>query len=480
MTINGLPPAGKFEPTRVRYSILGLLCLLAMITYLDRAMYGSAKGDMMRALGQPEKNFFLVLVFFQVAYAIFEIPAGWMGDTHGPRKTLLRIVLWWSLFVALTGCAGTIFPLAEWGTVAFAIFLGMQFCFGMGEAGAFPNISKAIYNWFPENKRGFAKGISWTAARLAGGLTPFAWVLLTVVGGLDWRQALWLFAALAVVWCVAFWMWFRNTPQEHPSANAAEVALVNAGKGRHGANVRTPWAKIFTNRNVLGLCLMYIVTNFNWYFLMYYLPRTLKDQFKDQAQGTEGQLLLALLGGAPLLVGMGGCLLGGYLTDWYINRTGDRKWGRRIFAMIGYGMAGVCYLTATFFTDNLWVFAGCLIMVGFFNDLIMGPSWATAQDIGRRYAATVSGTMNMVGNLGAAVGNLVTGLILAAYTVTVVTDGVGKEEVQPTGFVVCFTMYAIVYGLGVASWLLIDPTKPLLPEDAATSDGSSTAGSGSA
>ena len=475
MTRNGPSAPADARPTRVRYSILFLLCLLAMITYLDRAMYGSAKGDMMAALGQPEKNFYLVLVFFQVTYAIFEIPTGWMGDTFGPRKTLIRIVLWWSLFVALTGCAGTIFPRAEWGVAAFVIFLGMQFCFGMGEAGAFPNISKSVYNWFPENKRGFAKGVSWTAARLMGGLTPFIWTLLVIVGGLSWRQALWLFAAVAVGWCVVFAWWFRNTPEEHPSVNPAEAELINAGKSQHRAHDGTPWRKIFTNKNVLGLCLMYVVTNFNWYFLMYYLPKTLKDQFKDQVQGTEGLLLLALLGGAPLLVGMGGCLLGGYLTDWYISRTGDWKWGRRIFAMIGYGMAGVCYLAASFFTGNLWVFAGCLILVGFFNDLIMGPSWAAAQDIGRRYAATVSGTMNMVGNLGAAVGNLVTGLILAAYTVKVMVDGAEKEVVEPSGYVICFTMYAIIYGLGVASWLLIDPTKPLFPEDAPTTTGSAPA-----
>jgi ACS family glucarate transporter-like MFS transporter len=462
MTTNGHslpPPTGK--PTRVRYSILGLLSLLAMITYLDRAMYGSAKGDMMAALGQPEKNFFLVLVFFQVAYAIFEIPTGWMGDTFGPRKTLIRIVAWWSLFVALTACAGTIFPLASWGMAAFAIFLALQFCFGMGEAGAFPNISKAIYNWFPENQRGFAKGISWTAARFMGGLTPFVWALLVTIGGLEWRHALWLFAAVALIWCAVFAWWFRNKPEEHPSVNAAEADLINAGKGYSATTTGVPWKKIFTNKNVVGLCLMYIVTNFNWYFLMYYLPSTLKAQYPEWNSSDRGILLLALLAGAPLLIGMGGCLLGGYLTDWYIGRTGDRKWGRRIFAMAGYGLAGVCYLAAAgtkaYDPKNMWLFAGCLILVGFFNDLIMGPSWAAAQDIGRRYAAIVSGTMNMVGNLGAAVGNLVTGLILSAYTV--------DKEVQPNGYIVCFTMYAIVYGLGVLSWLLIDPTQPIVPTD---------------
>jgi MFS family permease len=456
---NGPSPGKSAPPSRVRYSVLGLLCLLAMITYLDRAMYGSAKGDMMAAVGQPEKNFYLVLVFFQLAYALFEIPAGWMGDTYGPRKTLLRIVVWWSLFVGLTGFAGFALPGTGVVVIGFAVLVGMQFLFGMGEAGAFPNIAKSIYNWFPETQRGFAKGAIWMSARLMGGLTPFVWVLLVTIGGLSWRHALWLFAGLAAAWCVAFAYWFRNTPAEHPAANAAEVALVGAGKEHGGGHAGVPWRRIFGSRNVWALCLMYTVTNFNWYFLMYYLPGTLKAQFPQWGEDDGGKLLLALLGGAPLLVGMAGCLFGGLLTDWYIARTGSQKWGRRVFGMLGYGLAGVCYLTATFFTDNLVVFAGCLILVGLTNDLIMAPSWAAAQDIGRRYSAIVSGMMNMVGNLGAALGNLVTGLILAAYTVKVTADGAEKDVVQSQGFIICFTMYAVVYGLGVVSWLFIDPTK---------------------
>jgi MFS family permease len=461
------PTAPKTQPTGVRYTVLFMLCLLAMITYLDRAMYGSAKGDMMEALGQPEKNFFLVLVCFQVAYALFEIPTGWMGDTFGPRMTLIRIVLWWSVFVALTAGAGTIFPRAEWGMVGFGIFLFIQFCFGMGEAGAFPNISRAVYNWFPNSERGTAQGSVWLSARFLGGLTPFIWVLLIFVCGFTWRQALLLFSGIAVLWCIAFVWWFRNRPEEHSSTNAAEAALINAGKPSPTGHSGVPWGKIFRNRNVWALCLMYTVTNFNWYFLMYYVPGTLKAQFPTWGENNSGKLLLALLAGAPLLVGMAGCLLGGVLTDRYIRRTGDRKWGRRIFGMLGYGLAGVCYVMAAFFTGgDLWLFAGCLILVGFTNDLIMAPAWATAQDVGRRYSAIVSGTMNMVGNLGAAVGNLVTGLILAAYTIKVTVGGTEKEQVQNEGYIICFILYAVIYGIGVLSWLLIDPTKPIVPEDA--------------
>jgi len=454
------------RPTRVRYSVLALLCVLAMITYLDRAMNGNAKKDMMDSLGRPVEDFFWVLTAFQIAYAICEVPTGWMGDTYGPRKTLLRIVLWWSLFVALTGCTGLAWPGSEMVVIGFGVLIFIQFLFGMGEAGAFPNITRALYNWFPASQRGAAQGAIWLSARLMGGLTPVVWVLLVTIAALSWRHAVWLFAAAALVWCVVFYFWFRNRPDEHPAVNSAERDLIEAGRVPHPAHHGVPWGRIFTNRNVLALCGMYMVTNFNWYFLMYNLPLMLKERYKEWNASDSGKVMLALLGGAPMLVGMAGCLIGGVLTDRYIRRTGDRKWGRRIFAMIGYGMAGLFYLSATgflgpeaAFADSLWLFAICIMMVGFFNDWIMGPSWAACQDVGQRYSAIVSGTMNMVGNLGAVLGIQVTGRILRAYTPE------GASAPDTTGYAVLFTVYAAVYALGVISWLLIDASKPIRLEE---------------
>jgi MFS transporter, ACS family, glucarate transporter len=439
--------------TRVRYGVLTLLCFLAMITYMDRAMYGSAKADLMAAVGQPVSKFFYVLTAFQLAYALFEIPVGWMGDRYGPRVTLLRIVVWWSVFVALTGFTGLKVPGLEIVPIGFTVLIVMQFLFGIGEAGAFPNMSKAVYNWFPASERGFAKGTIWMAARLMGGLTPMVWVLLVELGGLSWRQALWLFAGVAAVWCMVFYFVFRNTPGDHPGVSAAELDHINRDRIADDRRGPTPWRRIFLNRNVAALCVMYMVTNFNWYFLMYYLPGTLKKQFPEWDTFDGGKIGLAILGGAPLLVGMFGCYLGGVLSDRTIRRTGDRRWGRRVVPMFGYGLAGVCYMLAAAFTDNLLLFAGCLILVGFFNDLIMGPSWAVSQDIGRRYSAVVGGTMNMVGNLGAALGNFITGLILEQHTV----DG----TVGTAGYVTCFLMFGFVYMLGVIAWLFIDASKPI-------------------
>src|SRR5262245_14832097 len=98
------------QPTRVRYSVLGLLCVLAMITYMDRAVYGNARDDIMGSVGKPSADIFYLLTAFQIAYALFEVPTGWMGDRFGPRSTLLRIVLWWSTCIGLTACAGAVIP----------------------------------------------------------------------------------------------------------------------------------------------------------------------------------------------------------------------------------------------------------------------------------------------------------------------------------------------------------------------------------
>jgi len=450
-------------PTRVRHTVLFMLCLLAMITYMDRAANGSAKAAIMGDLNAAgssykEEDFFWVLIAFQLAYAIFEIPSGWLGDTRGPRSTLLRVVLWWSAFVALTGFVGT----DHLGIyLGFSALIVIQFLFGVGEAGAFPNIAKSLYNWFPASQRGFAKSIVWMAARFMGGLTPLLWVLLTDkdLGSLSWREAMWLFAGVAFLWCIMFFGFFRNKPREHPGVNEAERELIDVGRIEAKGPVRVPWGKLLRSRNLWAICGMYVVTNYCWYFLMYFLPGMMKSEFKEWNDTPSGRCLVALLAGCPLLIGMFGCLAGGILSDRYIRRTGDRKWGRRLLGMIGYGGAGLCYFAAAGVKladpSNMFLFAACLVLMGFMNDLIMAPAWAVCQDIGRDYAATVSGAMNMCGNLLGGVSTLlVTGLIMKEY-----------KDTPTDGFVICFAMYGLVYFLGIGLWMLIDPTKPIAEEE---------------
>jgi len=159
------------RPTRIRRGVLLLACALSMITYLDRVAIASAAGNIVDALGlQSVADLKWAFTAFALAYALFEVPTGWMGDMFGPRQALLRIVLWWSVFTVLTAAAGL-----HLGQVMLGLgfLIGVRLLFGMGEAGAFPNITRALHNWLPLEERGRGQGLVWFWGKLMGGLTPF-------------------------------------------------------------------------------------------------------------------------------------------------------------------------------------------------------------------------------------------------------------------------------------------------------------------
>ena len=479
---NGPPVSGP--PTRVRYSVLAFLCALSMITYIDRAFWGSAQENIRAELGlKTVADLAVALWAFQLAYALFEVPTGWLGDTFGPRKTLIRIVLWWSFFFSLTTLVGyEIGGVALVGATGLAVLVVFRFLFGVGEAGAYPNIARALYNWFPVAQRGTAQGAVWMSARFMGGLTPLMWLFLVdpEVLGLHWRSGFWIFAGFGVAWCLAFTLWFCNRPEEHPATNAAERALIAAGRGPEPTHTGVPWGTILRSRNLWFVCGMYVCTNYGWYFFMYFLPDFLKRQFASPGDSLVERMTLAILAGGPLLVGVLGCVLGGILTDRYVRRTGDRKWGRRRYGILGYTGAGAAYVVAIIgaVTDNVWVFAAGVALAGFCNDLTMGASWATCQDIGRRYAAIVSGFMNMIGNLGGVTTIFVTAAIMRATVeareAAALAAGTSVEAAREAGlidgYIFNLLLYALAYLVGVGFWLMIDASKPVVPDDQPAGD----------
>ena len=98
--------AGTARPTRVRYVVIAFAIVLAVIQYIDRVCISQAMPEIAHDLGFEDWQRGVVLSAFGLAYALFEIPTGWLGDKIGPRKVLLRVVLWWSFFTAATGWIG--------------------------------------------------------------------------------------------------------------------------------------------------------------------------------------------------------------------------------------------------------------------------------------------------------------------------------------------------------------------------------------
>jgi len=351
-----------------------------MITYLDRVCFGTVAPYIQDEFGLTDTQKGMLFSAFALAYAVFEVPSGWLGDVFGPRKTLIRIVLWWSAFTVLTGM---IAPIAGWPWFAFTAMLLVRFLFGVGEAGAYPNITRSFHSWFPFTQRGMAQGVVWMAGRFGGGITPFVVLALfyqtTMADGTivtHWRHIFWLFGVLGVIWCVGWWWWFRDRPEQNPNVNQAigidprrrtvitaairtgRIAMEQSrqehvreveeriGRGEEGipleapavverdlvlrhdgsGHSNVPWGRLLSSGNLWTLCAMYFCAAYGWYFNITWLPGYLREEY-GVTKETWGFWTTSLLTGAPLLLGSLACLLGGLLTDGFIRRTGNRKWG---------------------------------------------------------------------------------------------------------------------------------------------------------
>src|SRR5689334_8869306 len=91
--------------SRARFVVLGFALALVSVAYLDRVCIATAAPVIRRELHLDEEQMGFVFSAFTLAYALFEIPSGYFADRYGPRLSLTRIVLWWSLLTAATGLA---------------------------------------------------------------------------------------------------------------------------------------------------------------------------------------------------------------------------------------------------------------------------------------------------------------------------------------------------------------------------------------
>jgi len=431
MTSSTAPVA---SPSRTRFGVLYFGVTLAIIQYIDRVCIAQAMPDIRSDLGitgaQYDDYVGYVFSAFALAYALFEIPTGWMGDRFGPRKTLTRVVIWWSFFTAATGWM--------WSVASLVV---TRFLFGMGEAGCFPNLTRAFATWLRPEEKARAQGILWLCARWGGAITPI--LVALVLARVSWRHAFMAFAMLGLVWAIFFYRWFRDDPRDHPRVNAAEWALLagNPPVARHDA---VPWKAFLASRTTWLLWAQYFFMSYCWYFYVTWLPTYLKNAYGS----TLSKYTLALLAGVPLFGGGFGNLISGFLTARLARVTGLAR-ARQILAGTGFALAGAIFLLPAHLHDPVLI----MLAMGFaslFGDLSMPSSWAACMDVGGKFAGTYSGAMNMMGNLGGALAPAAIGHIL---------------KLTNRNWAVAFYLFAGAYFLGALCWLFIDPVTPLAPDE---------------
>jgi MFS family permease len=387
------PPNSESIPFPVRYRVVGAAVSLAMLTYLDRVCISAVAPAIMQDLGLSRIEMSYVFSAFTLAYGIFEIPTAWWADRIGSRRVVTRIVAWWSGFTILTATAFN-----------YASLLLIRFLFGVGEAGAWPNVARVFSRWIPSWERGTVQGIFFAGAHLAGGVTPI--LVLTLNRWMTWRWIFVIFGTVGFFWAVAWYWWFRDEPREHRSVTEAERQLIESGRGlppeHHTAGY--PWRAVFGNVSVLALCAAYFANTYGFYFVISWLP-----EYLAKVRGFQSAEL-GLFAGLPLILSVVGDVTGGWTTDRLGRRFGLRL-GRGLVGAGANIAAGLSMIAGTIVADARM--AATFIAVATAASMFtLGPSWAACIDIGGRRAGVLSAAMNTTGQIGGILSPIVLAIIV--------------------------------------------------------------------
>lgn len=407
---------------KYRHRVLGLLATLAVITYLDRVCISIAGPRIQDEFGLGPEQWSLVTGAFAIAYALFEIPSGYLADRFGARAMLLRIVLWWSLFTTVTGFAARLWSL-----------LLIRFCFGAGEAGAYPTAATVIFRWFPAVERGRAFGTVLLCGQLGAAIAPLLIVPLQIRFG--WRASFYLFGIVGVCWSAVWWRWYRNSPREKSGVTPRELAQIGpaAAPAAHGM----PWRAIGANRSVCAIMGATFGYLYAYYFFLFWLPTYL---VRDRGF-TESQTKLSAL---PFVLGMIANLAGGLARDAAVRRWGP-TWGPRAIGVSGLGVAAAAACAALLSPSGYSALAW--LALSYAGITFQQPTvFSTCVDIGRHYSGAVAGCMNTAGAAGGLVSSFAFGYLIQRFH----------------GYDAVLLSMAATLVAGAALWLLVDATEVLV------------------
>ena len=417
------------RPTQARYVVLGLLCAMAFVLYLDRICMGQAVRPIRDELEISKFRMGLILAAFTVAYGIFEVPAGHWGDRHGSRRVLARIVICWSLFTALTGACFDFWSL-----------LVVRFLFGAAEAGAFPNAARVFQRWFPPSERGRGQGLMLASSMIGASIAPaVAGELINAVG---WSWMFVVFSTTGIVWVAVFLWWFRDDPRDHPSVNAAEAAEI----GVIAVTERTqhppiPWRAVLTNGNIWLLGGIITMAAFNSYLYFSWYPMYLEAARGLSNRGAGYQSALVLFGGAL------GTLGGGFISDYITRSALDRSRARRWYCVTVFFLAALLLVGAVFSEAALLtsVLAGASCAVMMSQQAIW---WNAVCQLGGRHVGAVFGLVNGMGVVGA----ISTQVFFGSFAEWRERGGyLGREQWDPA-----FALYVSTLVLGGIGWIFVD------------------------
>ena len=413
---------------KYRHRVLGLLILLFAVVYLDRVCISVAGPRIQDDLHIDPIGWSWVTAMFTLSYCLFEIPTGALGDRIGPRRVLTRVVLWWSAFTSLTGMV--------WN---YNLLLITRFCFGAGEAGAFPNASVVVSRWFPTTQRAGMSGVLLMASQIGGAIAPLLVVPIQIRYG--WRASFYIFGMLGLIWAAVWYTWFRDSPSEKRGVSLAELNQIGPAATPHAKGF--PWRSALRSESVLAMlgmafCYVYVYTFFQTWF----------HTFLVRGRGfSEGSLVLSAL---PYVVAACANLTGGAASDALVRRLG-LKWGRRSLGIAGLGSACLCTIAAMVVRQQLITLILLSLVYGGITFQQAGV-FGVCLDIGRRHAGSMVGLMNTSAQVGGLLSTVAYGYLVDRF----------RSYDAP------FVPMAALLLVGAILWFKIDASRELRTESFAT------------
>ena len=369
--------------------VLGLLCTVSVITFLDRLAIAIAEPGIRADLHLDPAQWGWVLSAYVLANALFEIPSGAMGDRRGQRRELNRIAIWWSAFTALTGATRNLWQIAS-----------SRFLFGVGAAGAYPNAAGVIARWFPRREHARAQGFVWGASRLGGALAPLLLVPLQRVIG--WRGVFFALGGLGIAWGIVWVVWFRDDPATMPGITAAELAELPPRESKQPV----PWRRLFALPQLWLITTAYFCYAWgSWFYFGWFTTWLVRGAGFSVRQ-------MGVVASFPFVLGLLGNLVGGAASERLADRYGRRLAYRWVTAACLAATA--CLLAAMSVAPGkteivLLASLGLGVM-----DLMLPSAWAMCMSLGGDFGGTATAVMNTAGNLGGWVGAIVFGYVVAA------------------------------------------------------------------
>jgi len=424
----------------VRWFLVFWLFVLSAVSYLDRVNISIAGGAIVDAYHLTDVQLGRVFSALVAGYALFQTVGGHLADRYGPRRVLTGGVVWWGIFTALTALVPANIAGALW------LFVAVRFLLGAGEAVIYPAANKFVASWIPVRERGIANGWIFAGVGAGAGLTPLLITYLMVHYG--WRSSFWVCAAIGLLAGAVWFIAARDTPGEHPQVSATEFAAIQSGLSLPMANDQSspeagdrnralvPWRRVVRSREVWAVTISYFCYGYvAWIFFSWFYRYLSKVRGLDLKASAFYSML-------PFLAMLVCCLLGGTINDRLTKWRGPRL-GRCGLAAFAMGVAGIFI---AFGSQVHSAQLASVVLAGGAGALYLSQSsfWSLTADIAGGSAGSVSGFMNMGGQIGGAVTGSLTPWIAARY-----------------GWTASFLVAAVLCLLGAVSWLAVDPLNTL-------------------